>query len=295
MKVQFINVSHPADRVSPRRIRMHAAREAHGRARRQRTAEYQARMSTATAAAQADNTLALVSVANASEKTETIEEIIRTTMPDLFPSPADVSAWPGLVGPWARLAMGPFRPEEHFLLDHYVRTVMPELNLHCPVLSNLGDYQSCLTREWVRLALTDTGSMSGLFLAACRHLALASALPDNHESQAHDRFLRLATTYKVACIQALNEAITAEGKDKRISDATLTKTMLLVFDEILIGDLVATRRHLLGAVKMVEVNGGVIGGFLNALLQRCVNVVVNDKREPCPLVPRLSPVGLSYP
>ena len=76
--------------------------------------------------------------------------------------------------------------------------------------------------EWVRLAFTDTGFRSGIFLAACRHLSLY------HLQQ--EKFVRLAVQYKVACLHTLNEALAAEVLI--ISDVVVAKVMALAFDEV---------------------------------------------------------------
>ncbi|KAK3387826.1 hypothetical protein B0H63DRAFT_521847 [Podospora didyma] len=266
MKIQFVDQSQPANRASQRQRHAHAAREAHARTRRLRTAEYQAQQQLR---AGQDGAIASTSSSDAAlgEALESgpEEKAILPTVP--LPSPVG-----GILGsahrdPFDAFAV-PFKPVEHFLLDHYVQAVLPDLNAQCPVLSNPRNARVQMDHDWVRrLALVDTGSISGIFLAACRHLSTNGCV------QHHDHVVHMATEYKLTCIRSLNEAISTESSRRRdgqeglvISDATITKVLLLAMDEIALGDFSTTLRHLRGAAKMVELNGGSIDHYLGQLL-----------------------------
>jgi len=81
-----------------------------------------------------------------------------------------------------------------------------------------------MTRDWVRLTVTDIGSLSGVFLAACRHLLA------NHEQQ-QQYYKQLAIHYKVLCVRTLREAISLETSSL-ISDSTVAINILLAYDEV---------------------------------------------------------------
>ena len=85
-------------------------------------------------------------------------------------------------------------------------------------------YVDCMARAWVPLALTDTGLLDCLFLAACRHLS------QNHQQQVQQQqFLQLAVRYKLECVQSLMETISAK---LTFDDATVAKTVMLAYDEV---------------------------------------------------------------
>ncbi len=98
------------------------------------------------------------------------------------------------------------------------------MDVHCSKLREPLEYLKRMAEEWVSLALSDVGLLSGLLLAACRHLSLQS-----HRQEQY--YLRPATQYKLACVQALNRAISVEGSSA-ISDATVAKAMVLAYDEV---------------------------------------------------------------
>lgn len=83
-------------------------------------------------------------------------------------------------------------------------------------------YLERMAKEWVRLALSDLGFLNGIFLAACRHLS------ENHRQQQF--FKQLAIQYKLACVQALNNAISVETSS--VSDPTVAKVLVLAWDEV---------------------------------------------------------------
>jgi hypothetical protein len=104
-EIQFINLSHPIDAASAesqRRANSHAARIAHARTRRLRTMEYQARKA----------------IRHPAEE-QRVDEETRTTIElekALVPSPVSLLA-SDRRDPFTGFA-SPFKPIEHFLLDH---------------------------------------------------------------------------------------------------------------------------------------------------------------------------------
>jgi hypothetical protein len=77
--------------------------------------------------------------------------------------------------------------------------VIAYLNTYWNLMSNPDNYHERLTRDWVPLALTDPGSLCGLFLSARRHVALCHG--------PGPRSGRFAISYEVTHPRALNEAI----------------------------------------------------------------------------------------
>lgn len=87
-------------------------------------------------------------------------------------------------------------------------------------------YLERMTRAWVPLALTDEGLIDALLLAACRHLF------DHCQQSQQQQFTQLAAHYKLACVRSLREAISAE---LFFRDATVTKAIMLAYDEVRTG------------------------------------------------------------
>jgi hypothetical protein len=103
--------------------------------------------------------------------------------------------------------------------------VLPYMNITCNKLKDPRKYLDLMTREWVRLTLTNAGSLNGIFLAACRHLLQCQ---QQHQQQ---YYIHLAMQYKLLCVQALREAILSETLSQ-ISDSTVTINILLAYDEV---------------------------------------------------------------
>lgn len=82
-----------------------------------------------------------------------------------------------------------------------------------------------MTREWVRLTLTNVGALDGVFLAACRHLL------SNQPDQQQQLYTQLAFQYKLSSVRALREAISIETSSL-ISDSTVAIGIMLAYDEV---------------------------------------------------------------
>lgn len=82
-----------------------------------------------------------------------------------------------------------------------------------------------MKREWVRLTVTNTGSLDGIFLAACRHLL------KTQEEQQQQYFKQLALQYKVSCLESLREAISIDPSSL-INDSAVAVGILLAYDEV---------------------------------------------------------------
>ncbi|KAI9735740.1 MAG: hypothetical protein M1818_006348 [Claussenomyces sp. TS43310] len=266
-RIQFINTSDPGNAISAeekRRANSHAARTAHAKIRRLRTIEYQAEK-------------------GRQEPEGTQEALGRSIAPrsSVQPTPTAVETEQlVLISPVSLLASSrrdpfqsfarSFKPIEHFLLDHYVRAVIPYMNQHCNKLRDPERYVDLMTKEWVRLTLTNVGALSGIFLAACRHLF-------KNQPEQQQYYLQLSIEYKLSCVRALREAIASEIASL-ISDSSVAIVILLAYDELQLGDLTTSRRHVQGMIQMVEHNGGPQALGLNGFLEHLVcKFVGNDE------------------
>lgn len=82
-----------------------------------------------------------------------------------------------------------------------------------------------LNIQFVQLATTDTSSLDGLFLVACRHLS--QCLPHNKLY-----FIQLALQYKITCAQSLMEAISSSEMRSPISDSIIILALFLAHDDV---------------------------------------------------------------
>jgi len=234
--VQFIDLSQ-STAESRRQAHSHAARAAHARARRLRIIKHQHDASAGS-----------------------------TDTAPWLPSPVD------LLGshrrdPFMSLA-GPLKPIEHFLLDHYISAVIPRMRICCKIIrGGPVSYAQFMAEEWMELAQSDTGLMNGIFLSACRHLS------DEHHQQ--EFYTRLAVQYKIGCVRAVSEAISATISSN-FGDSTVATTMLLALDEFSVGNLTISRQHVHGAVKMVEHNGGPQTLGLSGFLESALHAIISD-------------------
>jgi hypothetical protein len=108
-------------------------------------------------------------------------------------------------------------------------TAIPCLNAHCNKFLGLKDYADTMTREWIRLAITDCGFIYGVFLSSCRHLS-QSFKNDPIEGEQH--YMQLATEYKLACLRTVINALPTVQSTIQVDYTTIAKAMLLGLDEV---------------------------------------------------------------
>jgi hypothetical protein len=84
-----------------------------------------------------------------------------------------------------------------------------------------------MNKEFAPLAITRGDSLDSIFLQAARYMSQCQ----QQRPEQHQHFLELAIEYKLSCLRALNEAISAEVSQV-ISDATLMTVVVLAFDEV---------------------------------------------------------------
>jgi hypothetical protein len=173
-----------------------------------------------------------------------------------------------------------------------VKVVIPAASATCQALKNSGQshfYGHRMTVDWVPSALADAGLLSGLLLNACRFLAESS------DGRQRERYATMAIQYKVSCLRSLNRALAAESSAP--TDMSLAKVMALVSDDVIpsyllpallpnqrspcfqigLGDLEASRKHVLGAIKIVDIRGGPRSLGMNGLLEFILLRLVYDK------------------
>ncbi|KAL7928210.1 hypothetical protein V8C35DRAFT_318676, partial [Trichoderma chlorosporum] len=164
----------------------------------------------------------------------------------------------------------PFTGMEHFLLDQYITAVSPYLLHHCSGFRVPGSgFDDSMIGEWIRLSLSDVGFLNGIFLTASRYLSI---FHQPYQPNQHRLLTKHATQYKLVCLRTLNEAISSSTGKWSFSDSIIAETMVLAMDEISLGDLETSRRHMQGAFKMIELNGGPqtlgLNGFLEMVFHK---------------------------
>lgn len=241
--LEFINTSHPHDATSSTaisNIRSHAARNIHASHR------------------------ASTSQPKGSEKgrrtqMDTNENYLLSIN---WPVNLMVPIYSGLLHCFAR----PMTKFEHFLLDYYAASVIPDAHLWCYHGDEETLFIESVRLHWLPFVVTDSGLLAGIFLSSCRNLALRG-----HRSQANHEYYQLAMMYKLECIRSVNEAIAAEGPT--ITETTIAKTLLLCADEFMCDDLNALALHFEGMNNMIRLKGGLsnvgVNGFLRQALKWC--------------------------
>ncbi|ETI21035.1 hypothetical protein G647_07378 [Cladophialophora carrionii CBS 160.54] len=150
-------------------------------------------------------------------------------------------------------------------------TVSPYLKSQCIKTDAFGPSLDGMVQGWVRLSLSDSGFLSGIFLNASRHLSGLS------QQEQGAQFSQLATWYKLPCVRAVNDAINLRSEGMLFSDSVIAQVMILALDEITTGDMAMARNHVRGAASMVVLNGGPqtlgLGGFLEMILEKYADQV----------------------
>ncbi|KAL7948101.1 hypothetical protein V8C42DRAFT_274805 [Trichoderma barbatum] len=155
---------------------------------------------------------------------------------------------------------------EHFLLDYYVKDVIPESRNWC----NHGEgellFYESTKQHWLPFVVSDTGLLAGVMLSACRNLAL-----HERRSPIDCDVVQVATMYKLECIRSVNTAIAVERCS--ISNASIAKAMMLCTDEALCKNITASIQHYEGMSQMIRLKGGLpnlgVDGFLSKAVKGC--------------------------
>ncbi|RDW87957.1 hypothetical protein BP5796_03651 [Coleophoma crateriformis] len=234
-ELQFIHSYQPellgvTSAEAQRRVHSHAAWAAHAKARRQRLVKYQA----------------IKAHSNPEKEKQPSTRMATEIGVATIPSPVS------LLGADRRDPFGSFArhlvPMEDFLLDYYMHNVVPCSNIQRNGFNHLESCTQYLNKQFVQLAATNASSLDGLFLVASRHVS--QCLP-----HMGPYFTQLALQYKIACARSLMEEISSLDTRSSLSDSTVILPLFLAQDEILVGDIILTKRHIQGAIQMVKHNG----------------------------------------
>ncbi|KAL2782776.1 hypothetical protein BJX66DRAFT_345527 [Aspergillus keveii] len=257
-ELQFIlSIPNPVGRKDPQKkvARSHAARSAHAKARRIRTLEYQAQQK------RQDHTSRLTTHAG---------------FVLLSPLPASRR------DPFASFAQ-PLKPIEELLFDHYVTVVVP--HMRCNAFDE--HFTDRMIHGWIPLAVAEHTLLCVTFLASCR--TLANQYTGRPEQKL---FNRLAFQYKLMILQSLRKALTAEAPE--FSDSTVSKALMLAYDELFVHDKQMLKHHVEGAVQMVSLKGGPqtlgLGGLMARLLSNLLNKVIIELGVPVEVPWDITPV-----
>lgn len=149
---------------------------------------------------------------------------------------------------------------EAYLLNHFVRIVIPHSAVFYPRSKSEPDYQENMIMYWMPFAITQPAVMNGLFSAACRSLTLL------HKT---DFYFRAALTYNEKSIQSINSAISKISMAAS-DNATIVQILMLASGDFLAGNITGSRQHIKGVAELVKLKGGLqnlgLGGFLRQLV-----------------------------
>ncbi|KAH7157994.1 hypothetical protein B0J13DRAFT_185711 [Dactylonectria estremocensis] len=242
---QFVQLSHPQDVASwKRQVRSHAAKNS--RVRQQKVIQYQQEKVKETQALHAKE--ALGQSEHLQRAGALVTGSVTTAIGAARTDPFDTFA----------RKVSKF---ESFLLDHFVNQVVLHVVTCYPMNSaaDEAEFRLGMATHWVRLASTDIGMLATLFLASCRNLA---------NYQHAEFYTTTSLRYKGQCIATLKSDLAQENS--MVSDATITKTLVLASEALLAGDHAATKQHSQAAKKMVAMRGGIetlgMNGFMKKLI-----------------------------
>ncbi|KAI0383376.1 hypothetical protein F5Y04DRAFT_33643 [Hypomontagnella monticulosa] len=159
---------------------------------------------------------------------------------------------------------------EAFLMDYYIHTFLNDAE------DNYHPYQCAISRNWLPVAIANTGMRMAMFLCACRSL---------HARTSNSQYYQSALRYKSSCLSLLShdiQAVLAATKDRTrspVKDTTISTVLQLASDEFIIGDSIAWKSHINAVSQMVKLNGGIenvhgMNGFLRQMIE-----VVTSKRD----------------
>ncbi|KAH7200972.1 hypothetical protein BKA60DRAFT_612593 [Fusarium oxysporum] len=111
---------------------------------------------------------------------------------------------------------------ENFLLNHYIRVVVPHNVKTCRLFNQMNDHEGRVMRDWVGLAITDSDLLcSIILLGACRHILISN--PKSGLTQ-------VALQYKYNGLKALRHAVS--GASPTVNALTIAKACAMALDEM---------------------------------------------------------------
>ncbi|KAK6826134.1 hypothetical protein PG987_013628 [Apiospora arundinis] len=157
----------------------------------------------------------------------------------------------------------PLKAEEHFLLNHYMTTVMYLESTHSRLFPDPREYRHSVRTHWVPTAFSDLGMLSGLLLFACRHLYFCTEKATYKEQ---------ALQYKGACLSSLKESLSRDGQAGKATDTTIAKALQMASDELADGEIGVSRFHMHAVKEMVISKRGIGTLGMDGFLAKCVSM-----------------------
>ncbi|KAL7930248.1 hypothetical protein V8C35DRAFT_164457 [Trichoderma chlorosporum] len=264
-KLHFVYLTDPTKAAisSHKAAKSHAARHGHAKIRKQRMNEYKEEKKRHEGSSQAPPKAATESLAASSHPTanenETNHEMILHISPNPQSSNLETSPLSSIPKNIYSVYNTQIDPTQQFLLYHYVSFVIPFGKRHCRKYTDSNVWKRFMLTELLPTALANPGLLSAILLSACRSL---------FEEAKNDRFVQLATYYKLACLRSMSELLAAQNTP--VGDSTIAQASLLAADELNIGDKDTSRQHMEAANRMVLMKGGSatlgMNGFLKAIV-----------------------------
>ncbi|KAH7188096.1 uncharacterized protein B0J16DRAFT_361687 [Fusarium flagelliforme] len=184
---QFVTVSNPAEPV-PQHVRSlthsHAVRQRHAKARRLRMQKHQEDMSR-------------------NAESTSLNRVLGYSRDPFAALPKQLLS------------------HENFLLDHYIRVVVPQKVNICRLFKQMNYHEEQAMRDWVGLAITDSDLLcSSILLGACRHILT---------SNPNSGLMQAALQYKYNGLKALRHAVS--GASPTLSAVTIANACAMALDE----------------------------------------------------------------
>ncbi|KAI0506296.1 hypothetical protein F5B22DRAFT_624343 [Xylaria bambusicola] len=273
-------VSDPA--IPRKSVKAHVAKNTHARARRERTAKYQARRYRSASEQQsfarshprheqqnqftcitpADSTFSLHAYHDPGVETGGSGSLAVIPSSTLDSEIFTQSHFGGLHNP-----MSPF---ECSLVKYYVEVVVSLNGDLTGTSSPLQSYKATVLFDWLPVALSNPVMTMGFYLCSCRSLYARTGVT---------RYYQLALQYKAACLRLLVESIaaTCTSNEPVISDIILSTVLQLASDELIAGDLGAWGKHVDAINEIVRLSGGLdkIQG-MKGLLRKLIEVLSSE-------------------
>ncbi|KAL7959346.1 hypothetical protein V8C34DRAFT_280479 [Trichoderma compactum] len=272
-KLHFVYLTDPSKAAisSHKAAKSHAARHGHARIRRQRMNEYhegkkkeegsnQAPRKAAAESSDGGSRSALAAnPRSSSNQNEASREMILHLPPTSQSPSLETSPLSSIPKNIYSVYGADIDPTQQFLLYHYVNFVVPFGKRHCRKYTDSNVWKRFMLTELLPAALANPGLLSAILLSACRSL---------FEEAKNNRFVQLATYYKLACLRSMSELLAAQ--DPPVGDPAIAQVSLLAADELNIGDKDTSKQHMDAANRMVLMKGGSatlgMNGFLKAIV-----------------------------
>ncbi|KAK0618819.1 hypothetical protein B0T14DRAFT_602779 [Immersiella caudata] len=173
--------------------------------------------------------------------------------------------------PWSYLTpttvVDKYRRSDPF--NSFARALSPNLACIVPMIESgcwrlralEASQRESLALDWLHLALSNLDFLNGLFLNASRLLSVR-----HEQEEQREKFAGLAVRYKLLCVKFVIDSIKETTGARELDDIPIAETLVLAFDEKLLGDGVMARRHIEGAIGMVNLKGGPQTLGMNGLL-----------------------------